>query len=97
MADTTTTPGAPPAWRTVITAAAAMAVQLTGFYIGSKRGWDQYATSAFGYLCFWSTFAAIGQAAKSTFEVLGKGSGLKGVANVVMTDAKPGEPAEKKE
>jgi hypothetical protein len=81
-----------PAYRTVITSLAVVAMQLAAFIVGTRHGWTGDASHSFDSLCMWSCIAAIGQAGKSAVESLAQGSGLKGAAAAILTDAKPGDP-----
>jgi hypothetical protein len=79
-----------PAYRTVVTALASIAMLLASYLFSTNKGWNEFNLRSFDSLCFYTSVIAVGQAGKSTFEALAQGGGWAGVKAAVLTSAKPG-------
>jgi hypothetical protein len=83
----------PSPWRTVLTALGVVGMQLAAFVVGTRHGWTDMTARAYEAFCFLSWLCSLGQAGASTLQALANGTGLPGVKRVLMSDAKPGDPA----
>lgn len=80
----------PVAWRTVVVVLVMAGFMLAALFITSKMpNGEKFFEHAVGGFILLAAIAA----SKSAVEHLATGGGLRGVAKVLMTDAKPGIPA----
>lgn len=82
-------------WRTVavVLVLATMLVISFGWLVRSPAGPGQFTVQLFDTLTWGLLFFALTAAGKSSIEHLAAGGGVRGAMRVLLTDAKPGDPA----
>lgn len=82
------------AWRTVILTGFMLLLLAACYSFAVKHGLDAFSAQAFGSLCTAGTASCAAVALKALGEHLGNGSGVKGAISSLMSNTKPGDPAQ---